>query len=207
MGTGQPRWYISHCPRHLSNKTGDSKRCYRSRELSQDCDQETRAASHGQDSTCLEGLQRYSRNVVKDSARPFTSQKSKTPEQLPPHKAKHVSSPPAQQKSVGGKKKREAAQFLLPSKNCVSSKCLIPLCWAQACGCSGDCKAEPAKFLKCKANALPARCLWPLREERSPMHSPQQPSLGVVLLPAAGHCITADLFSQPSIMKFAFLLE
>lgn len=106
MGTGQPRRYISHCPRHLSNKTRDSKRCYRSRELSQDCDQETRADCHRQDSTCLEGLKRYSKNVVKDSTRPFTSQESKTPVQLPPHKAKHFSSPPAQQKSVGGKKKK-----------------------------------------------------------------------------------------------------
>lgn len=112
MGIRQPCHHISHCPRQLTNKTEDSKWSYHSRKLSQDCNQETTADSHGQASTRLMGLIRYRKNAVKRQHKALRcTERQKASVITHIHKAKHISSSPAE---ICRGKNREAAHYLLP---------------------------------------------------------------------------------------------
>lgn len=112
MGITQPCHHISHCSRQLTNKTKNSKRSYHRRKLLQDCDQETTADSHRQASTCLMGLKRYRKNVVKRQYKAIhctVRQKLSVITHI--HKVKQVSSSSTE---ICRGKNHESAQYLLP---------------------------------------------------------------------------------------------
>lgn len=93
--------------RQLTNKTEDSKWFYHSRKLSHYCDKERTVDSHKQASTCLMGLKRYRKNVVKRQRK-----KERNTVLLSTYTKQHVASSPTE--FCRGKRNVKLPSNLLP---------------------------------------------------------------------------------------------